>query len=73
MKLPNGKIAIVEIEKLRDYCLSRVHPRGQHKARVFFSPLGMNSIHAQDLRSSLLDAAIWGDASFGASDLYGTR
>ena len=35
MKLPNADRAVVEIEKLRDYCLSSSHPRGRHKARVF--------------------------------------
>lgn len=35
MKLPNGEGAIVELAKLRDYCLSQSHPRGRHKARVF--------------------------------------
>jgi hypothetical protein len=73
MKLPNREDAIVEIEKLRDYCLSRVHPRGQHKARVFLSLLGMNFLHAEELRSALLHAARHGDATFGASDLYGVR
>jgi hypothetical protein len=29
MKLPNGDAAIVDIAKLRDYCLSPDHPRGK--------------------------------------------
>ncbi len=29
MKLPNADRAVVEIEKLRDYCLNPVHPRGR--------------------------------------------
>jgi len=41
VKLPNGEYAIVEIEKLRDYCLSLIHPHGRHKARVFASVLGL--------------------------------
>jgi hypothetical protein len=68
MKLPNGEAAIVEIEKLRDYCLSSEHPRGRHKARVFHSLLGMTAAHAEELRMALT-----GDATLGASDLYGTR
>ncbi len=35
MKLPNGGRAVVEIAKLRDYCLNPAHPRGRHNARVF--------------------------------------
>jgi hypothetical protein len=73
MKLPSGEAAIVEIEKLRDYCLSRSHPRGRHKARVFLSRLGMTAAHAEELRTALLDAALNGNATPGASDLYGTR
>ena len=41
MKLPNGKKAVVEIAKLRDYCLSVAHPEGRHKARVFRAVLGI--------------------------------
>jgi hypothetical protein len=37
MKLPNGDRAIVDLEKLRAYCLNPQHPRGRHKARVFAS------------------------------------
>src|SRR5436853_7876618 len=35
MLLPNGKRAIVDIRKLRDYCLNPDNPRGSGKARVF--------------------------------------
>lgn len=37
MKLPNADRAVVDLRKLRDYCLSQEHPRGQHKARLFKS------------------------------------
>lgn len=73
MKLPNGEAAIVDIEKLRDYCLSSDHPRGRHKARVFRSLLGMTVVDSDDLRAALLDAALKEEASPGASDRYGTR
>jgi hypothetical protein len=73
MKLPNGEAAIVELEKLRDYCLSSGHPRGRHKARVFHSLLGMTAADAEELRAALIDAALKEDASIGASDPYGTR
>jgi hypothetical protein len=43
MKLPGGIAAIVEISKLRDYCLDPHHPRGRYKARVFLSALGLAS------------------------------
>lgn len=48
---------VVDIAKLRDYCLSEGHPRGCHKARVFPSRLGLTAQDAQSLRQALLDAA----------------
>lgn len=48
---------VVEIAKLRDYCLSDTHPRGRHKARVFRSRLGLTAGDAQLLRQAVLDAA----------------
>ena len=48
---------VVEIAKLRDYCLSDTHPRGRHKARVFRSRLGLTANDAELLRRILLDAA----------------
>ena len=73
MKLPNSEASIVEIEKLRDYCLSPEHPRGRHKARVFRSILGMTATHADELRAVLIDAALNENATIGTSDQYGTR
>ena len=37
-------IIIVDLAKLRDYCLNEEHPRGRHKARVFRSRLGLTAI-----------------------------
>lgn len=31
---------MVDIAKLRDYCLNPLHDEGKHKARVFASALG---------------------------------
>jgi hypothetical protein len=73
MKVPNGDSAIVDIAKLREYCLSSSHPRGRHKARVFFSVLTMTDAHAEELRIALLQAVRTEDAIFGTSDIYGTR
>jgi hypothetical protein len=73
MKLPNVKAAIVEIEKLRDYCLSPVHPRGRHKVRVFLSALGMTDADADELRAARMDAVVSVDANPGTSDKYGDR
>lgn len=74
MKLPNGAHAVVDIEKLRDYCLSAQHPEGRHKARVFLSALGMDSADADKFRTMLLYAATVNDVvSMTSSDQYGCR
>src|SRR6516162_633760 len=47
----------VDLEKLREYCLSGSHPRGRHKAPVFRSRLGITHADAEFVRQALLDAA----------------
>ena len=71
--MPNGGSSIVEIEKLRNYCLNPAHPRGRHKARVFKSLLEMTAVDAEELRAALIDAAMGEDATPGATDIYGNR
>lgn len=73
MKLPNGDNAVVDIVKLRDYCLNLSHPRGRHKARVFASLFGLTAQHASDLRIALLGAARDGEAVPAEVDEYGRR
>lgn len=73
MKLPNGSRAIVDIVKLRDYCLSLSHPLGRHKAHVFSSALGLTQEHAEEFRQALLKEAIETDVALGACDAYGQR
>jgi hypothetical protein len=55
MKLPNSERAVVEIEKLRSYCLNPHHPRGRNKARVFAS-VGIREGDARELMTVLLQA-----------------
>lgn len=73
MRLPNADRAVVEEAKLRDYCLSEEHPRGRHKARVFFSALGITANHTGLLQNALLDAAQNVDAVPGEIDEFGNR
>jgi len=73
MKLPNGERAVVDIRKLREYCLSPEHPRGQHKARLFAEALGFTVKHADQLQRALLDAARMGEAISVGKDDYGQR
>ncbi len=57
MFLPNPKRAVVDLEKLRDYCLDPTHEDGKHKARVFSAALGIQQCDAEWLRERLLEAA----------------
>lgn len=73
MKLPNAARAIVDIEKLRDYCLSESHSRGKHKARVFTTTLGLTATDAFELRDAILFAVQTEEAVAGERDEYGQR
>lgn len=73
MKLPGGARAVVDIAKLRDYCLNPLHARGRHKARLFASLLGFSGGHAALLRDALLRAAVDCEATLGEGDDYGQR
>jgi hypothetical protein len=73
MRLPGGHKAVVDIQKLVDYCLNVNHPRGKHKARVFAHRLGITAAHAEALRRALLEAAVVGRAIPVGRDEYGAR
>jgi hypothetical protein len=71
--LPNSERAIVDIRKLRDYCLNPDSPRGSGKARVFAAALGLTAADATWLRKKLLEIACDAEAQPGELDLYGQR
>lgn len=73
MKLPGGEQAIIDIRKIRDYCLSEKHPRGRHKARVFAAKLGITASDSELLKAALQQAASTADAVPGVADEYGSR
>jgi hypothetical protein len=73
MKLPHADRAFVDVRKLRDYCLSGEHPRGQHKARVFKGVLGWTADQAEDVRQRLLEAVLLENVDFLGADDYGQR
>ena len=73
MEIPNAERAVVDIRKLRDYCLNPQHHRGRHKARLFTSLLGMSANDAEALRNTLLEAVKTQDAQLGEKDAYGQR
>jgi len=72
-RLPNGDRAILNIRKLSGYCLNPEHPRGRHKARVFWDALGIARGDAADLQVRLLDAAEREEATLLWSDAWGDR
>lgn len=71
MQVPNPEHAVVEIEKLRDYCLNPEHEVGGHKAIVFASSLGLTQKDAVWLRTVLLEAVISGDCRPGKPNRFG--
>ena len=73
MRLPNSARAVVDIAKLRDYCLNESHPRGRHKARMFASALNVTAKDAENLRVHILAGVAQQDAIAGVSDDYGAR
>src|SRR5918998_6003226 len=73
MLLPNAEHAIVDIRKLRDYCLNPDSPRGSGKARVFAAALGVTAADAPQLRLKLLEVARAEEAQIGELDMYGQR
>jgi hypothetical protein len=73
MPMPHTERAVVDIRKLRDYCLNPMHDEGQHKARVFAAALGMTTDDAEELRAFLLQAVKTADAQLGRRDAYGQR
>lgn len=73
MKLPGAGHAVVDLNKLSDYCLNLMHPRGRHKARVFTSALSITQVEAEFLRGALPQAALTCDAAPGEEDEYGCR
>lgn len=73
MKLPNGQRAIVDLRKLRDYCLNPDSPKGRHKARVFAAALGLRAADAPTLQAKLREIARTKDATPAELDLYGQR
>ena len=73
MKIPNAERAVVDIRKLRDYCLNPEHDEGKHKARLFSVALGMGIKDAEVLRDALLQAVQTHEAQLGLHDVYGQR
>ncbi|CAN5134172.1 hypothetical protein BH20ACI1_BH20ACI1_07160 [soil metagenome] len=68
MFVPNAESAVVDIRKLRDYCLNPNHEIGKHKARVFASALNLTENDAEELQTALLEAVKVSNAEIGRLD-----
>ena len=73
MKLPNAKNAVIDVAKIRDYCLNADHPAGKHKARVFLAKLGITRNDAEELRQLILETVWSADAIEQNPSPYGRR
>jgi hypothetical protein len=73
MIIPHADRAVVDIRKLRDYCLNPLHDEGKHKARVFAVAPGMTGSDAEQLQHILLQVIKTHDAREGYREAYGQR
>jgi hypothetical protein len=73
VRIPNADQAVVDVAKLREYCLNPAHPVGKHKARVFLAALGMTAEDAELLRLELLSGILAADATAEIADQFGRR
>ena len=73
MLIPNSNEAVVDIRKLRGYCLNLEHDDGKHKARLFLSIFGMTADDAEKLQQILIKTVETEEAKLGRGDEFGQR
>jgi hypothetical protein len=73
MLLPNAENANFDLIKLTEYCLSKEHPIGKHKAIVFEAKLGVSAEDAQEFRKFILKGILNNEANFNFEDEFGKR
>ncbi|MHC5728325.1 MAG: DUF6883 domain-containing protein [Nostoc sp.] len=71
--IPNAENAVVDIRKLRDYCLNPEHDKGKDKARLFSKILGITADNAEELRHILLEIVKTHEVKWGRRDEFGQR
>ena len=72
MKLLNGAMGLVELDKIVKYLINPEHPERAGKAR-FFSSLGFEPEEWQVLADALLGVAIEGDVSKIVESSHGSK
>ena len=73
MQLPNFEFAIIEEEKLRNYCLNPDHPLGKHKAKVFKKRLGFVQSDSDRLKALIFEKIAISECIETISSDYGRR
>ena len=73
MRLPNAVNAVIDLEKIRDYCLNPDHPRGKHKARVFESVFGFRQSDSSRLLDLIAVGIVTAESDVGERDDFGAR
>lgn len=73
MRIPYSEYAVVDIRKLRDYCLDPKHDDGKHKAHLFSAKLDFTAENANFLQEKLIQIAKTNDANLGRRDVFGQR
>jgi hypothetical protein len=73
MKLPNYQQAVIDITKLRRYCLNPEHATGKHKARVFKSALGIDLSNPGVLVNAFVCAIETHEACYLGNNEYGEK
>lgn len=72
-ELPGWEDAWIPETKLTDYILNPASERGQHKAHLFQTELGIEQQHWRFLHDQLLGGFSEGHAAFHGESEYGTR
>jgi hypothetical protein len=73
MRLPNAEKAVIDLCKLRDYCLNPSHFEGRHKARVFAATLGIGQQDADWLCDAIQKAIQKAPVIHSEHHPYGVR
>jgi hypothetical protein len=72
MKLPNRTKAVIPVNKVTDYLMSKTHPVGRFKAD-FFLKIGFSKEHEKELEQLLLKIAQEQDVVRSISTTHGTK
>lgn len=73
MRLPNAENALLDARKLTEYSLNERHERGEHKAKVFRSALGVTLVNHEILLEAIRQAILTEEAQLTDMTEYGAR